>query len=138
MRQTTYQNLRPRDSRRMKRNSFNILFLTVLFLGLFQNCIDLNRDRVYYDKYFHIYISVKQESGYCDIRLGKSLSNLDNKLLFSNISEMAIFSIIPKNDTIYIYDEDYWVTETSNGSLILKKSIGVRKTQHFLKVSGVI
>ena len=105
----------------MKRNSFYLISLTVLFLGLFQNCIDLTRDRVYYDKYFHIYISVKQESGYCDIRLGKSLSNLDNKLLFSNISEMAIFSIIPKNDTIYIYDEDYWVTETSNGSLILKK-----------------
>ena len=40
----------------MKRNSFYLIFLTVLFLGLFQNCIDLNRDRVYYDKYFHIYI----------------------------------------------------------------------------------
>ncbi len=51
---------------------------------------------------------------------------------------MAIFSIILTNDTIYIYDEDYWVTETSNGSLILKKSIGVRKTQQLLKVSGVI
>lgn len=86
----------------MKKNSFYLIFLTVLFLGLFQNCIDLNRDRVYYDKYFHIYISVKQEAGYCDIRIGKSLSNLDNKIFFRNVSEMAIFSIIPRNDTIYI------------------------------------
>ena len=68
-----------------------------------------------------IYISLKQRAGCCEIRLGKSLSNLDNKLLFRNVSEMAIFSIILTNDTIYIYDEDYWVTETSNGSLILKK-----------------
>ena len=81
---------------------------------------------------------MKQRAGCCEIRLGKSLSNLDNKLLFRNVSEMAIFSIILTNDTIYIYDEDYWVTETSNGSLILKKSIGVRKTQQLLKVSGVI
>ena len=46
---------------------------------------------------------------------------MDSKILFTHIGDTSSFEIIPKNDTIFIYDDGNWVKETSNGSLLLIK-----------------
>ena len=109
----------------MKRRYIIILLFVTILLGLCQNCLT-NKDRVYYDKYFNVYISLKQGTTRqriaCDvIRIGKSLSSMDSKILFTHVGETSSFEIIPKNDTVYIYDSGNWIEGTSNGSLILKK-----------------
>ncbi len=109
----------------MKKGSIILLFIIAFLLGLFQSCIFLSkrdtRIRVYYDKYFHMYIYLDRRIGSDEIRIGKSLSDMDNKILFTHWGDMPSFEIIPQNDTVYIYDRNDWIEETSNGSLILKK-----------------
>ena len=109
----------------MKKSSVIHLFIIAFLLGLFQSCIFLsNRDsriRVYYDKYFHMYIYLDRRIGSDEIRIGKSLLKMDNIIVFTHRGDTPSFKIIPQNDTVYIYDEDDWIEETSNGSLILKK-----------------
>lgn len=121
----------------MKKSSIIHLFIIAFLLGLFQSCIFLsNRDsriRVYYDKYFHMYIYLDRRIGSDEIRIGKSLLKMDNIIVFTHRGDTPSFKIIPQNDTVYIYDEDDWIEETSNGSLILKKVNWCPKDSAFIE-----
>ena len=110
----------------MKRYSIILLFFITFLFGLCQSCLLSDKDRIYYDKYFNVYISLKQGTTRqriaCDvIRIGKSLSSMDSKIMFTHVGDTPSFKIIPKNDTVYIYDAGNWIVGTSNGSLILQK-----------------
>lgn len=105
----------------MKRHPIYILFFISFLSGLNHNCTLPKRDRVYYDKFFHLCIYLRQGVECDEIRIGKSLSSMDSKILFTHIGDTPSFEIIPKNDTVYIYDSGNWIEGTSNGSLILKK-----------------
>ena len=109
----------------MKKGSIIHLFIIAFLLGLFQSCCFLsNKDtriRVYYDKFFHMYIYLDARIGSDEIRIGKSMLNMDNIILFTHRGDSPTFKIIPQNDTVYIYDVENLTEEISNGSLSLQK-----------------
>ena len=78
--------------------------------------------RLYYDNYFHIFLLIEDNDEECyEIRIGKSLFSMDAKIMFTHRGDLNIFYMIPQNDTIFLYDSENWVKNTSNGNLIIHK-----------------
>lgn len=118
------------------KTAIKIIFLSLILIFCFQYFG--GKKRLYYNKRYDLFIKVTElESGVGEVRLGKELVSLNSCIRFNyQGDDFPILFMIPRNDTMYVYDFNNNISNLSSGDFILhnvkkypKQSYLVEKTK---------